>query len=1056
MRSLVRYFIKYPVAVNVLMIATVLFGIAGMLSLKSSFFPLNESNIITIGVAYPGAAPEEMEEGVVLKIEDNLRGLVGIDRVTSVSSENTAQITVEILDGYSLDVVLQEVKNAVDRVPTFPVGMEPPVIAKQETRNEAISFTLSGLSASLKTLKQIARNIETDLRSNPNISQLTLTGFPEEEIEIAVSEKDLRAFNLTFNEVAQAVANANILTTGGNIKTDTEEYLIRANNRSYFGDELDFIVVRADANGDVIRLKDVATVSDRWSESPDRLYLNGNSAIQFRVQATNNEDMVTIAGEVNDYIEDFNAKYDNLILTVTRDASKTIIERTKLLLENGGLGVLLVMILLSLFLRPSLAFWVAVGLPISFFGFFIFAPGLITINVLSLFGMIIVIGILVDDGIVIGENIFQHYEMGKSPLRAAVDGTMEVSPAIISAILTTVVAFSTFFFLDGRIGDFFSEVSVVVIVTLLFSLIEALIILPSHVAHSNALRKKGTSFFLNRYSDKFMNWLRTKLYSPALRFFMAHKFFGFAVPLGFLIISVGAIAGGLIKVTFFPRIASDRVVITLKMPQGTSESITDSIITIIDEATWHINEDFTARQSDHKSVVENTIRRIGPGTSTATLEVNLLPGEERDFPSLDIANAIEEQVGIIYGVESIEYGSGSNFGGKPVSISLIGNNIQELKGAKVALKEELKNLPQLKDISDNDPAGIKEIDLRLKENAYLLGLTFNDVMGQVRSGFFGRSVQRFQRGQDEIRVWVRYDRRERQSIKRLDDMWIVTSTGQRVPLSEIATYSIRRGEVAINHLDGKREILVDANLKDRKGSATDILAGIRENIMPQILAQYPTVTPLYEGQNREAGKLTRSVRTVLPVILFLIYAIIAFTFRSYSQPILLFIMVPFSLIGVAWGHYFHGFPINMLSWLGIIALIGIVVNDGLVLIGKFNLNLKSGQSFENALVAAGSSRFRPILLTSLTTIAGLAPLIFETSRQAQFLIPMAISIAYGIFIATFLTLFMLPLLLHTSNSIKVGQKWLFTGVKPSREDVERATKEEHDLAAEERELSVQE
>ena len=1041
MRNLVRYFIKYPVAVNVMMLAIVLFGIAGIRSLKSSFFPLNESKIINITVAYPGAAPEEMEEGVVLKIEDNLRGLIGIDRVTSVSSENTAQITVEILDGYALDAILQEVKNAVDRVPTFPVGMEPPVIAKQEIRNEAISFTLSGKVVDLKTLKQIARAIETDLRANQHISQVTITGFPQEEIEIAVREKDLRAFNLTFDDVARAVANANILSTGGNIKTDTEEYLIRANNRSYYGDELDFIVVRADSNGEVIRLKDIASVRDRWSESPDRLYLNGNPAIQVRVQATNSEDLVTIAGETNAYIESFNARHDNVVLTVTRDASKTIIERTKLLLENGGLGIFLVMILLSLFLRPSLAFWVAIGLPISFFGFFIFAPGLITINVLSLFGMIIVIGILVDDGIVIGENIFQHYEKGKTPIQAAIDGTMEVAPAIISAILTTVVAFSTFFFLEGRIGEFFSEVSIVVMITLLFSLLEALVILPSHVAHSNALKKKGTSFLLNRYSDKLMQWLRNKIYAPTLRFFMANKFLGFAIPIGFLIISVGAIAGGLIKVTFFPRIASDRVVISLNMPQGTSESITDSIITIIDEATWQINEDFTERQSNNKSVVENTIRRIGPGTSTATLEVNLLPGEERDFPALDIANAIEKQVGIIYGIESIEYGSGSNFGGKPVSISLVGNNIKELKGAKTALKNKLINLPQLKDISDNDPAGIKEIELRLKENAFLLGLTYNDVMRQVRSGFFGQSIQRFQRGQDEIRVWVRYDQHERKSIKNLDDMWIVTNTDQRVPLSEIATYQIRRGEVAINHLDGKREILVEANLKDRKGSATEILAGIQTNIMPEILAGFPTVTPLYEGQNREANKVSGSVGKVLPIVLFLIYAIIAFTFRSYSQPVLLFIMVPFSLIGVAWGHYFHGFPINMLSWLGIIALIGIVVNDGLVLIGKFNLNLKDGLSFEDALVAAGSSRFRPILLTSLTTIAGLAPLIFETSRQAQFLIPMAISIAYGIFIATFLTLLMLPLLLHISNSFKVGQKWLFTGVKPAREEVERAIKE---------------
>ncbi len=1051
MRKTLAYFIKYPVAVNVLMIALVLFGIAGILATKSSFFPLNESKIINIQVAYPGASPEEMEEGVVLKIEDNLRGLVGIDRVTSTSSENTAMITVETLDDYDIDVVLQDVKNAVDRVPTFPSGMEPPVIAKQEIRNEAISLTVSGQGIDLKTLKQIARDIETDFRAMEGVSQVVVNGYPLEEIEIAVREKDLRAYGLTFSEVALAVSNSNILTTGGNIKTDTEEYLIRANSRAYYGDELDFIVVRANASGDVVRLRDVASVRDRWAENPDRLYFNGNPAIQIRVSATENEDLISNADQVNVYLEEFNRQHDNVQLNVTRDASVTLKQRTQLLMENGGLGILLVLILLSIFLRPSLAFWVAIGLPISFFGMFMFAPTMITINVLSLFGMIIVIGILVDDGIVIGENIYQHYERGKSPIKAAIDGTLEVTPPIVSAILTTMVAFSTFFFLDGRIGEFFSEVSIVVILTLGVSLLEALVILPSHIAHSNAMKKGGQRFWINRIGDGVMTYLRDKVYAPLLRFFMQNKLLGFALPIAFLVISIGAIGGGLVKVTFFPRIASDRVLITLKMPQGTSEEITDSIITVIERAAWVVNDDFTARQSGSKQVVENTIKRIGPGTANATLEMNLLPGEERDFPALALANAVEKEVGPIYGIESIEYGSGSNFGGKPVSISFVGNNIADLKGAKDDLKRKLRDLPQLKDISDNDPAGIKEIDLELKENAYLLGLTNNDVMRQVRSGFFGASVQRFQRGRDEIRVWVRYDRKNRSSIKNLDEMWIVTPSGSRVPLSEIAHYSIARGDVAINHLDGKRVIIVDANLKDQKASATDIQEGIRQNIMPEILARYPTVTPLYEGQNREAGKLTASVWTVVPAVLFLIYAIIAFTFRSYSQPILLFLMVPFSMIGVAFGHWVHGFPINMLSWLGIIALIGIMVNDGLVLIGKFNLFLREGLAFEDALHEAGRSRFRPIFLTSMTTIAGLAPLIFETSRQAQFLIPMAISIAYGIAVATLLTLFLLPLLLSVNNYWKVGRRWLITGEKPSREDVERAVQE---VRQEEAELEV--
>ncbi|MEZ4883472.1 MAG: efflux RND transporter permease subunit [Chitinophagales bacterium] len=1049
MKQIIAYFIKYPVAVNVLLIAIALFGLRGVTQMKSSFFPQVPSTLITISVAYPGASPEEIEEGVVLKIEDNLRGLVGIDRVTSKSSENSATITVETFEDADIDIVLADVKNAVDRVPNFPTGMEPIVVAKRESMDEAISFTVSGENVPLKTLKQITRTIEADLRATEGISQVEVTGFPQEEIEIAVRENDLRAYDLTFEEVARAVSNANILTTGGNIKTDTEEYLIRANHRSYYGDELDYIVVRSDPSGRKILLKDIASTRDKWSESPDRLYHNGNTAIQVRISTTNNEDLVFAAAKVNEYIEKFNQENNNIQLNVNRDASITIAQRTQLLMENGGIGILLVLILLSLFLKPTLAFWVAAGLPVSFLGMFIFAPSLITINVVSLFGMIIVIGILVDDGIVIGENIFYHYELGKTPIQAAIDGTMEVIVPIISAVLTTIIAFSTFFYVQGRIGHFFSQVATVVLLTLGISLIEALIILPAHIAHSRALQRETKPFLLNVYADRFMLWLRNNIYTPVLVFFLKNQLLGFAIPIALFIITLGAMNGGIIKFTFFPSVASDQATITLQMPQGTSEHITDSLISIIEVAAWKVNEDFTARQTGNLSVIENTIRRIGPGTSNATLSVNLLPGESRDFSSDEISSAIEREAGPIYGVENLEYNSGSNFRGKPVSVSLVSNDIKELKQAKEVLKTKMTEMPQLKDISDNDPMGIKEIRLTLKDNAYLLGLSLNEVMTQVRSGFFGRSVQRFQRGRDEIRVWVRYDKQERNSIKNLDNMWIVTPSQNRVPLSEIADYQIERGEVSINHLNGKREILVEANLKNFKDSATEMLDSVKVNIMPSILSQHPNITALYEGQNRDAMKTTNSMRSVLPGILFLIYAIIAFSFRSYSQPLLLFTMIPFSLIGVAWGHYIHGFPINMLSMLGIIALIGIVVNDGLVLIGKFNGFLKEGMPFGEALYEAGRSRFRAILLTSITTIAGLAPLIFETSRQAQFLIPMAISIAYGIFVATFLTLFMLPLLLSVNNTLKVGGTWVTTGNRPTREDVEAAVieqkSEEHEL-----------
>ncbi|MCW5518745.1 efflux RND transporter permease subunit [Aureitalea sp. L0-47] len=1059
MRKIISYFIKYHVAVNVIVLAFFVLGIAGALSLKSSFFPLVDSKNISINIVYPGASPQEIEEGIVLKIEDNLKGLKGIDRVTSVSRENSGTINVEIEKGEDIDFMLLEVKNAVDRVPTFPTGMEPLIVAKQEAIRQTIEFTISGENIPLATLKQIGRQVENDLRAIPGISQIGINGYPDEEIEIAVNENSLLAYDLTFAEVSQAVSRANILTTGGTIKTAEEEYLIRANNRSYYGDELSNIIVRATNTGQTVRLKDVAIIRDRFSETPNANYFNGDLSVNIVITSTNNEDLITSAQSVKDYMEDFNAKYNNVQLNVVSDSSKTLTQRTRLLAENAFAGIVLVLFFLSLFLNSRLAFWVAFGLIVAFLGMFMFAPYFnVTINVLSLFGMIIVIGILVDDGIVIAENIYQHYEKGKSPIQAAIDGTLEVMPPIVSAIITTLIAFGIFLFLDGRIGDFFGEVSVVVILTLSISLVEALIILPAHLAHSKALHKQTkpktqiAKLFsklrqVNAFGDRIMRYMREKWYGPALKFTLKYKLLTFSFFVMALVLTFGSIGGGIVRTSFFPQIASDRVSVTLAMPNGTNEFVTDSIISFIEQKAWEVNEELTEEyiEGEDKMLVENIIKIVGPGSSNASLNINLLPGEERpdEVTSNVVSSRLREKVGPVFGAETLIFGSGGNFGGRPVSVSLLGNNIAELKAAKDELKREMVSNPQLKDVTDNDPAGIKEIRLELKENAYLLGLNLRDVMAEVRSAFFGVQAQRFQRGQDEIRVWVRYDRPNRSSIKSLDNMRITTPAGSRIPLNEIAEYSIERGDVAINHLEGRREIQISADLKDpQNDSSTEIMNDIRTVVMPEILSKYPTVSPSFEGQNREAGKLTSSLKPVGLTALLLIYIVIAFTFRSYSQPLLLILLVPFSLTAVSWGHWFHGFPINILSMLGIIALIGIMVNDGLVLIGKFNINLREGMSFDDAIYAAGKSRFRAIFLTSLTTIAGLTPLIFEKSRQAQFLKPMAISIAYGIGFATLLTLLMLPLFLSVNNNLKVNVKWLITGKKVSKEEVERAIMEQ--------------
>ncbi|MCH1433609.1 MAG: efflux RND transporter permease subunit, partial [Flavobacteriaceae bacterium] len=774
---------------------------------------------------------------------------------------------------------------------------------------------------------------------------------------------------------------------------------------------------------------------------------------------TNTEDLLSTADKIKAYIKTFNAGRDNLQIEILNDQSILLKQRTNLLVENALQGMLLVLVFLSLFLNTRLAFWVAFGLPIAFLGMFIFAPIFnVTINILSLFGMIIVIGILVDDGIVIAENIYQHYERGKSPFRAALDGVLEVIPPVVSAIITTVLAFSLFLFLDSRIGEFFGEVSIVVILTLVVSLVEALIILPAHLAHSKALSKQrkepktliAKSFaqlrVINEFGDRMMQYMRDKIYTPVFEFTLNNRLLTMSLFIAALFLTIGSIGGGVVRTSFFPSIASDRVQVTLTMPNGTNEKITDSIISLIEEKSKIVEQELNEKYLSEtgKTLFVNRIKTLGNGSSRASLTLNMLPGEERPdiIRASMVSSRLAELVGPVIGAESLVFGSGNNFGGSPVSVSLLSNNIEELKAAKAELKQILLSNDLLKDVTDNDPAGIKEITIQLKDNGYALGLDLQYIIGQVRSGFFGVQAQRFQRGQDEIRIWVRYKKEDRSSITQLEDMKISLPNGERVPLKEIADYTVERGEVLINHLDGRREIQISADLKNPQDtSATDIMLDLQQNIIPQIQAKYPTISPSYEGQNREASKLSASLASAGIPILILIYMTIAFTFRSFSQPVLLILLVPLSITGVAWGHWIHNFPLNILSILGIIALIGIMVNDGLVLIGRFNNNLRQGMSFDSALINAGKSRFRAIFLTSVTTVAGLAPLLLEKSRQAQFLKPMAISVSYGIAFATLLTLIVLPIFLSFSNQIKVYLKWLSSGDFPTKEAVERALTE---------------
>lgn len=1042
MKKVIHTFIKYPILGHVLLVSIFLFGWVGFKSLKTTFFPLIPSKTIIVQAFYPGASPEEIEEAIVLKIEDNLKGITGIERVTSVSNENSCLITVTMLTGYDINVVLQDVKNAVNQVSSFPAGMERLTIFRQERRNFAVDFVLAG-DVDLGRLKQEARRVERNLLAIDGISKVSLSGFPDEEIEIALRENDLRAYGLTFQDVLAAVKKANVRMTGGKIKGSREELLIRANVKGYYAREMANHILKSTEEGVIIRLQDVADLIDRWSENPNRVYHNGRPAVLVTVQNTNQEDLFHVTNSVKEYMAKYNASHDDVQAYVVRDGSEIIQERIDILSTNGLLGMFLVLLLLSLSLNMRMSFWVSLAIPISFAGMCIFGPfyGL-TINVMSLLGMILVLGILVDDGIVIAENIYQHHERGVKPIPAAIKGTLEVLPSVTASIMTTVVIFSTFFFLEGGMGDRSRDLAFVVVATLLFSLVEATFILPGHIAHSRALcAESNKKSFIERGAEKVLNFIKKKVYGPLLRFVIRNPALAVVIPLALLMITIGALKGSIIKTTFFPIIERRSVDITLEMPAGTPDHITDGLLADMEKKVWQLNEIYKQEHDDGLDLVQAISRRIGAGTHQGSLRITLIGSHLRDWDAMEATNRIREIVGPVPGAEKLEFG-GRGFWGKPISIALASNDLVQLREAKEKLKAELREVEKLKDVVDDDPPGLREVSIRLKERAFALGLTTADVVNQVRSGFFGGEAQRILRGIDEVKIWVRYTQQDRSSVRKLEDMRIRLPGDREYPLSEIADFSIQRGVMTVNHIDAQRVVKVEADIINPKESVPDVIADIEKDILPDIIRQYPDIRFMLEGQSRENLKTVRAIARIVPPMLILMFFIVVITFRSFGQAIVVFFLIPFSLIGVLWGHLIQGYIVSILSWFGSIALAGIVVNDSLVLVSTLNRMLKKGTPFEKALFDTGLSRFRPVLLTSLTTIAGLTPLIFETSHQAQFLSPMAISVAYGLLFGTILTLLMLPGMLVILNRLRLAFFRVFRAVRLSPEAAEPALREE--------------
>ena len=1069
MKKLIATFIKFPFYANIIIAILVIGGGIAFLSMKKSFFPERTSRNITITVAYPGASPKEMEEGITMRIEEAIRGIVGIKEFNSTSSENFAIVNVETTGEYDLDETLTEIKNAVDGISAFPVDAERPVIYKQRSITQAMYIGLSG-DMDLMALKKLADQIENDFLTEGIVTQMQVNGYPPIEISVEITEQELLRYNLTFDQIAYAIAQNNRDISAGMIKSDKHEMLIRSRARSVDPDEIGAIILRANTDGSFLRIRDVANVKLKFSDVSSEFTMNGKQAISFSIQKLPEEDLDEISAYCHKYVEEFNLSHPEAHLEITFDFLTLLKSRLELLYRNGLIGLVLVVIALWLFLSLRLSLWVAWGIPASFLAMFIVASIYgITINMISLFGMILVIGILVDDGIVIGENIFTHFEKGKSPNRAALDGTMEVMPAVLTSVTTTIIAFSPLMLIEGGGMEFMFEMAFVVIFSLLFSLMEAFFVLPAHLSNHRVLQPrnliKGKSRKLRSFLDRGVHYMRHKIYGKMLHHIIRWKWIYLFIPAAFFILTSGLFQGGLIKATMFPAMTFDFFNVDLAFKPGSGEKKTLEYLKKFEEAVWEVNAELEKEYGrtpdmgpiktlltktgiydlDTSSIIQYTYLNLGyafdgleSGSHAGNIFVTLRDMEGLPFSSFDISNRIREKIGEVPEAEKFRV-SGRNRWGKPVSVSLLGKNLEELKMAKDFLMQQLHNMEALKNITDNNAIGKQEVRLHLKPKAYFLGLNHASISNQIRQGFFGGQVQRLQMGKDEVRVWVRYPKKGRLNLGQLEDMKIKTPQGE-YPLTELTDYTIERGPVNIKRFNAQREIRVEADLVDPYEPVPPLLTEIRNNIIPVLKAKFPGVKVQYQGQQRQSDEATEDLMKYFGLAFMIIIILLMLHFKSFLQAMIVIMMIPLAWLGASWGHGIEGIPVSMLSAWGMVALSGVIINDAVVFLSKYNSFLLEGQKVAEAAYNAGIARFRAIVLTTITTVCGLYPLILERSFQAQFLKPMAASLAYGVLVGTAFILIFFPVLIIVLNDIKVWAKYLWTGKKPEREEVEVTVK----------------
>jgi len=1028
MKNAVRWMATNHVAANLLMIVLIVGGLVNGFAVKQEVFPEISLDRIQVTVLYPGAGPEEVEEGVLLKIEESLTGVDGIKEVRSVAREGVGIVTAELMAGEDADLKLQEIKSEVDRIVTFPEEAEKPVVTKLLNRNQVISIVVYG-DVPERALKEQAEMIRDELLSMPEITQVYLGGVRPYEISIDISSETLRRYNLTLEGVADIVRGASIDLPGGTIKTTPSEILIRTKERRYSGEEYRDIVVLTKPDGTQLRLGDIAVIRDGFAETDLSAAFDGKPAALINVYRVGDQKPIEIAALVRDYVEKKRETLPSSISIATwGDRTELLRSRMFLLEKNAALGLMLVIIILGLFLEIRLALWVMLGIPISFLGALLLMPVLdVSINMISLFAFILALGIVVDDAIIVGENIFEHRAGNNDFEAAAVKGVMEVAVPVVFSVLTTVAAFLPLLFVSGLMGKFIRVIPLIVISLLVVSLVESLFVLPAHLSFGNGERRaKGRiTGFIERVRLGFTARMERFIdgpFSSLLRLALHHRYTSLSIGIASLAVTAGIVGGGLVKTQFMPVVDGDVITARIEMPPGTSQDETAKVVRYLEEMARETVAEFDSRMPEGRSVLRNIYSVIG-GTivgggpeggsslskpNIASMGLFLTQSEERGIPAVDIASRWKEKIGEVAGVESIVIKSTVIHMGANIDIQMSHEDFRVLEAAAERVKEALSRYPGVSDITDNFSKGARELKIRLKPEARTLGVTETSLARQIRSAFYGAEALRIQRGRNEVKVMVRYPEEERRSMSDLESMFIRTPAGGEIPLAMAASVTEGYGFSEINRTERKRVVNVTASVDDKTANAQEILRDLKTGLLPGLVRDYPGLSFNLEGEEKERRQSMGSMKRGFLLAMVGIYALLAIPFRSYSQPLLIMAAIPFGLVGAVMGHIIMGFNLSILSMFGIVALSGVVVNDSLLLIDRINNNRRAGMELAGAVMEAARRRFRPIMLTSLTTFFGLSPMIMETSVQAQFLIPMAISLGFGILFATGITLLIIP------------------------------------------------